>query len=505
MYSKTKKAFKFQFVALILLSMLFVIPNGKVKAGADGTYKQDEARAMLEYINEFRHGSEAWYWNESDTEKVYCSGLGDLTYDYELEKVAMLRAKEIAQSFSHTRPNGQSCWTAYDDCGYDWQWSVGENIAYGQTSAYEVYMDWREDNDPYAGQGHRRNMLGSGFKAIGIGCYEYNGRKYWVQEFTGNTPTGSALINPDITETPDPTTTPDPTPEVTDTPEVTPDPTPIVTTTPDPTPVVTATPEVTATATPEVTTTPDPTPVIVTTPEPTPVIVTTTPDPTNVVVVVVTGEDVVITFGPNPTTTPVPTQSPVVTTPAPTQTPAPTANPNVSVSTSVNVSTSSDGTTKETSFQKVNGEINISVKSTTSDEKVDEAQYSGISGKKIALDSLTTYKKTLTIPKTVKANGKSYTVTTISSDILEGNNTVTKLKIGSKIESIEEDAFNGKKKIKNIQITAGSLKYVGDGAFAGINSKAKITIKGTKKQFEAIKQMIIDSGVGKKVKFIHKS
>lgn len=488
MYMKSKKASKFQFVALIVVALLFMIPNGKVKAAAEGTYKQDEARAMLEYINEFRHGSEAWYWNESDTEKVYCSGLGDLTYDYELEKVAMLRAKEIAQSFSHTRPNGQSCWTAYDDCGYDWQWSVGENIAYGQTSAYEVYMDWREDDDPYAGQGHRRNMLGSGFKAIGIGCYEYNGRKYWVQEFTGNTPTGSALINPDITETPDPTTTPDPTPEVTATPEVTPDPTPIVTTTPDPTPVVTATPEVTATVTPEVTTTPEPTPVIVTTPDPTPVIVTT-PVPTESPVV----------------TTPKPTQAPVVTTPVPTEKPEPTSNPGVSVSTSVNVSTSSDGTTKETSFQKVNGEISISVKSTTSDEKVDEAQYSGISGKKIALDSLTTYKKTVTIPKTVKANGKSYTVTTISSDILEGNNTVTKLKIGSKIESIEEDAFNGKKKIKNIQITAGSLKYVGDGAFAGINSKAKITIKGTKKQFEAIKQMIIDSGVSKKVKFIHKS
>jgi hypothetical protein len=272
-----------------------------------------------------------------------------------------------------------------------------------------------------------------------------------------------------------------------------------VTTTPDPTPVVTATPEVTATVTPEVTTTPEPTPVIVTTPDPTPVIVTT-PEPT----------PVIVTTTPVPTespvvTTPKPTQAPVVTTPVPTEKPEPTSNPGVSVSTSVNVSTSSDGTTKETSFQKVNGEISISVKSTTSDEKVDEAQYSGISGKKIALDSLTTYKKPATIPKTVKANGKSYTVTTISSDILEGNNTVTKLKIGSKIESIEEDAFNGKKKIKNIQITAGSLKYVGDGAFAGINSKAKITIKGTKKQFEAIKQMIIDSGVSKKVKFIHKS
>ncbi len=206
MYSESRKNTKKQFAAWILVAILFLMPAGKVKATSDGTYRQDEARSMIEYINAFRHGSEAWYWNEDNTEKIYCSGLGDLTYDYELEKVAMLRAKEIAQSFSHTRPDGTSCWTAYNECGYDWQWSVGENIAYGQTSAYDVYMDWREDEDPYDGQGHRRNMLGESFKAIGIGCYELNGRKYWVQEFTGNTPTGSALVNPDITGTPDPNT-----------------------------------------------------------------------------------------------------------------------------------------------------------------------------------------------------------------------------------------------------------------------------------------------------------
>ncbi|MCR5728644.1 MAG: hypothetical protein K6G24_14420 [Lachnospiraceae bacterium] len=183
---------------LSLLAMLLIAPLTNVSA-AEGTYAQDEARSMLEYINEFRKGSDAWYWNEDNTKKVKCSGLEDLVYDYELEKVAMLRAKEIAESFSHTRPNGSSCYTAYDDCGYKWERTVGENIAYGQDSAYSVYIAWREDKDDYLGQGHRRNMLNSSFKAIGIGCYVVNGRKYWVQEFTGNTPTGSALIPPDDT------------------------------------------------------------------------------------------------------------------------------------------------------------------------------------------------------------------------------------------------------------------------------------------------------------------
>jgi hypothetical protein len=27
-------------------------------------------------------------------------------------------------------------------------------------------------------------MLGTSFRSVGIGCAEYNGRKYWVQEFS---------------------------------------------------------------------------------------------------------------------------------------------------------------------------------------------------------------------------------------------------------------------------------------------------------------------------------
>lgn len=145
-------------------------------------YGQTEARGMLADINDFRTGSEAWAWDSTNTQKVQYSGLNTLTYDYELEKVAMQRAAEIAVSFSHTRPNGEICFTAYPSAYSNT--NRGENIAYGYTSANSVYMGWREDNDDYDGQGHRRNMLSSGYNSIGIGHVVYKGAHYWVQEFS---------------------------------------------------------------------------------------------------------------------------------------------------------------------------------------------------------------------------------------------------------------------------------------------------------------------------------
>ena len=44
-------------------------------------------------------------------------------------------------------------------------------------------MGWREDNENYAGQGHRRNMLSSDYNCVGIGHVYYNGFHYWVEEF----------------------------------------------------------------------------------------------------------------------------------------------------------------------------------------------------------------------------------------------------------------------------------------------------------------------------------
>lgn len=142
-------------------------------------YGQTEARSMLDMINDFRTGNEAWCWNNDNTEKVYQQNITPLTYDYNLEQIAMQRAAEIAVSFSHTRPNGQSCFDAlYNDVR-----SYGENIAAGLSTARATFTDWQETDQKYLGQGHRRNMLNTGFQAVGIGHVYYNGIHYWVQEF----------------------------------------------------------------------------------------------------------------------------------------------------------------------------------------------------------------------------------------------------------------------------------------------------------------------------------
>ena len=189
----TKKIAGSILVILILISL--IIPSSLTASAADIVeislevkYGQTEARKMLDMINSFRTGSDAWYWNESNTEKIYKKNLSKLQYDYNLEAIAMQRAAEIAVSFSHTRPDGSSCFTAFSGSGNT---SYGENIAYGYSSASSVFVAWREDDDKYSGQGHRRNMLDENFTQIGIGHAYVNGYHYWVQEF-GNKASGAA-------------------------------------------------------------------------------------------------------------------------------------------------------------------------------------------------------------------------------------------------------------------------------------------------------------------------
>ena len=183
------------FIVSIVMVVSFLVCDVKdIHAGTDftvtvsGTMGQTEARSMLAMINEFRHSSDAWYWNPDNTTKTVCSGLPDLTYDYNLEKIAMQRAVEIALHFDHTRPNNTLCFTLT----YGGTQSYAENIAAGQTSATSAYTAWREDNDMYSGQGHRRAMLSNSYHAVGIGHFYYNGYHYWVQEF-GSSNSGAAV------------------------------------------------------------------------------------------------------------------------------------------------------------------------------------------------------------------------------------------------------------------------------------------------------------------------
>ena len=178
---------------MLLLALLLLFTAGglsRTAAFADsdtvtlqvkGRFIIDSTRQMLDNINDLR-ANDAWYWNSEDTEKIWVTDLSPLVYDYALERMAMQRAAELAVTYSHTRPNGERCFSAFPS-EYSWS-SVGENIAYGYTSADSVFTAWAEADDPYAGQGHRRNMLNSMFTGVGIGCFECEGVLFWAQEFS---------------------------------------------------------------------------------------------------------------------------------------------------------------------------------------------------------------------------------------------------------------------------------------------------------------------------------
>ena len=188
--------------------LLFLAVPFNVKAATATTpvsisvqYGQTEARTILDMINEMRTSStDAWYWKQDDTTKTYCTNLQPLQYDYDLEKTAMQRAAEIAIIYSHTRPNNKDTFSAFYENSVYYTYA-GENIAAGYGTADSVNDGWREDNELYAGQGHRRNMLNSKFNCVGIGHVYYNGFHYWVENFAYRDEVNTTPISADNTET----------------------------------------------------------------------------------------------------------------------------------------------------------------------------------------------------------------------------------------------------------------------------------------------------------------
>ncbi len=98
------------------------------------------------------------------------AGLSELSVSVELTRAAAVRAREIVQKFSHTRPDG-SAWSTVSGAAY------GENIAMGQRTADKVMAAWMSSS------GHRANILRPSFGSIGVCAYVSGGVTYWVQLF----------------------------------------------------------------------------------------------------------------------------------------------------------------------------------------------------------------------------------------------------------------------------------------------------------------------------------
>ena len=169
----------------LILSLTLIVPaladgDWETDVSLSATFGQSDARSMLQMINAFRTGNEAYYKDWDNATLVNSKG-EPLSYSYALEEIAMQRAAEIALSFSHTRPDGTDCFSALASDGTTQSW--GENIAAGNSTAEATFKQWREDDRDYSGQGHRRNMLKTQYQAVGVGHVIVNGTHYWVQEF----------------------------------------------------------------------------------------------------------------------------------------------------------------------------------------------------------------------------------------------------------------------------------------------------------------------------------
>lgn len=105
------------------------------------------------------------------------AGLNSLSADPVLTEMAMLRAKELEENYSHTRPSGENCKTVFGEFETDLRF-WGENAAKGNRTPEAVVEAWMDS------PGHRENLLREDAEYLGVGVWQdEDGILYWVQLF----------------------------------------------------------------------------------------------------------------------------------------------------------------------------------------------------------------------------------------------------------------------------------------------------------------------------------
>mgnify|MGYP003302462619 FL=1 len=126
-------------------------------------------------------------------------GLQPVKYSPLLSEAANVRSSELRKNFSHTRPNGTSCFTVLKEFDILY-FSAAENIAYGQRTPEIVMNAWMNSS------GHRANILSKNVEYIGVGVVYSNGIYYWTQLFASSDSISDAYLPDKNNETPDETT-----------------------------------------------------------------------------------------------------------------------------------------------------------------------------------------------------------------------------------------------------------------------------------------------------------
>jgi uncharacterized protein YkwD len=221
-------------LALALIALLAVISPPATAAWAAGTFSSTSENLLVQLPNQARANA----------------GLRALTVDSTLRTEARSRSRDmiVRDYFSHSiPPDGHKVFDELKDLGYCYI-SAGENIGwntYPDDTATQAIQDMFMNSS-----GHRANILGTGWKVIGIGAYQGStDKKMWTVLFAQPCSGSAATPKPATPRpatprpatprpaTPKPATAP---PAPAATPEPTPEPTPALAATAEPLPDVEA-------------------------------------------------------------------------------------------------------------------------------------------------------------------------------------------------------------------------------------------------------------------------
>ncbi len=107
------------------------------------------------------------------------AGLEPLKLVEDVSNVARIKSEDMRDNryFDHNSPTYGDPFAMLNTFGISYK-SAGENIAKGQKTADAVMNAWMNS------EGHRRNIMSSNFKEIGIGYVtDSSGTTYWTQQF----------------------------------------------------------------------------------------------------------------------------------------------------------------------------------------------------------------------------------------------------------------------------------------------------------------------------------
>lgn len=150
--------------ATLLMCLTFVFGVSKVEAAEHGSFEEESQAVKL--LNQVRAevGLKGVAWHSNSN----------------LQAAAELRAQELEELFSHTRPDGSDCFTVLREYGVRYR-TCAENIAYGTNLDAEGTTElW------YNSPGHYKNMTDGRLKEVGLASWhDDEGNVYWVQLFIG--------------------------------------------------------------------------------------------------------------------------------------------------------------------------------------------------------------------------------------------------------------------------------------------------------------------------------